>query len=89
MLARVKDFLNYTWEDEGRDRRLESYIRSSQSYLCSVAGVDIDFDADDLALDLLFNRVLYMDSQALDDFNKNYNDMINELRIKYVEVNAE
>lgn len=89
MLARVKNFLNYTWEDDGRDRRLESYIISSQKYLSSIAGVEIDFEEDDLAMDLLLNRVFYMDSQALDDFNRNYNDMLNELRIKYVEVEAE
>ena len=54
------------------------------AYLKEVSGNDeLDFNEDYLARDLLFNRVLYMDSQALDDFAKNYNGYLEELRIKY------
>ena len=84
MLEEVKAFLNFTWTDTSREKKIESYINSSKAYLNSVAGKEIDFDADLLARDLLFNRVLYMDSQALPDFNQNYSDMINELRIAYL-----
>lgn len=84
LLEAIKSYLDYTWEDEARDRRLRSYISSSYQYLQEVANIEcLDLDGDLLAKDLLFNRVLYMDSKALDDFQSNYNGMLNELRIKY------
>ncbi len=84
LLEAIKSYLDYTWEDEARDKRLRSYITSSYQYLQEVANIEcLDIDGDLLAKDLLFNRVLYMDSKALDDFQTNYNGMLNELRIKY------
>lgn len=83
LLEEVKSFINFTWEDDAKERRIADYINSSMAYLQEVAGAEIDFEEDYLAKDLLFNRVLYMDSSALDDFQKNYNGMMIELKIKY------
>lgn len=89
LLEEVKSFLNFTWEDPAKENRILTYINSSIAYLKEVAGTDaLDVQSDFLAHDLLLNRVLYMDSQVLDDFNKNYNGMIEELRIKYSVLNA-
>lgn len=84
LLNEIKSFLNFTWEDSSREGRIRMYILSSIQYLNEIADYDIDFEQDYLARDLLFNRVLYMDSQALDDFGRNYNGMLEELRIKYL-----
>jgi hypothetical protein len=90
LLEEVKSFLNFTWVDPAKEKRILTYINSSIAYLKEVAGTDtLDVTTDHLAHDLLLNRVLYMDSQALDDFNKNYNGMIEELRIKYSVLNAD
>lgn len=84
LLEAIKSYLDYTWEDTARDTRLKSYISSSYQYLQEVANSNsLDLDEDLLARELLFNRVMYMDSKALDDFQSNYNGMLNELRIKY------
>lgn len=83
LLEQVKSYLNFTWEDNAKEQRIVEYINSSIAYLQEVAGTGIDFTTDYLARDLLFNRVLYMDSQALDDYQKNYNGMLLELKIKY------
>lgn len=89
LLEEVKSFLNFTWVDPAKETRILGYINSSIAYLKEVSGNDnLDVKTDYLAHDLLLNRVLYMDSQALDDFNKNYNGMIEELRIKYSVLNA-
>lgn len=88
LLAEVKSFLNFTWTDLSREERITMYIKSSIAYLEEVAGVEINFEKDYLAKDLLFNRVLYMDSMALDDFKNNYAGYLEELKIKYLpEVN--
>lgn len=84
LLEEIKSYLDYTWDDVARDKRLKSYISSSYQYLSEVASnYCLDLDEDLLARELLFNRVMYMDSKALDDFQSNYNGMLNELRIKY------
>lgn len=83
ILEEVKSFINFTWEDSAKEKRVKDYIASSMAYLEEVSGYSIDFENDYLARELLFNRVLYMDSRALDDFQKNYNGMLQELQIKY------
>lgn len=93
LLEEVKSYINFTWEDEAKENRIKGYIKSSKAYLQEVAGTELVFtsteteEADELARDLLFNRVLYMDSQALDDFAKNYNGFLDELKIKYAVLN--
>lgn len=90
LLAEVKSYLNFTWEDPAKEQRIVGFINSSIAYLKEVAGTDeLDVKTDFLAHDLLLNRVLYMDAQALDDFAKNYNGYIEELRIKYSVLNAD
>lgn len=89
LLDDVKAYLNYTWEDEPRDQKLTGYINSSKANLEEIAGHTIDFENDQLAWELLLNRVLYMNSQALDDFQKNYNGMLLDLKIKYAEDDSE
>ena len=89
LLTEVKEYLNYTWKDTARDTRLVGYIKSSIDYLKEVANADIDLETDYLARDLFFNRVLYMNSQALDDFATNYNSYLNELKIKYENYDTE
>lgn len=89
LLEEVKSFLNFTWTDLAKENRIKGYINSSIMYLNEVADADIDFTEDQLARDLLFCRCLYMDSYALDDFNKNYNDMLEELKIRYSVLNAD
>jgi len=89
LLAEVKSYLNFTWEDEAKEQRIVGYINSSIAYLKEVANAEVNFEEDYLAKDLLFNRVLYMDSQALDDFLKNYNGMLEELKIKYSVLNEQ
>lgn len=84
LINEVKSYLNFTWEDSAKEQRIVGFINSSIAYLKEVSGNDnLDVRTDYLAHDLLLNRVLYMDSQALDDFAKNYNSYLEELRIKY------
>ena len=83
LLDEVKSFLNFTWTDEAKENRIKEFMASSLAYLDEVAGTHIDINTDYLARELFFNRILYMDSNALDDFQKNYNGMLIELKIKY------
>lgn len=88
LVNELKSFLNFTWTDSARTAKITSYALSSIEYLQEVAGITINFNNDHLARDLLFNRVLYMDSQKLSDFNENYNGLLEELKIKYGEITS-
>ena len=81
LMAQAKSYLNFTWEDSAKEKRIEGYLYSSMAYLNDVAGYELDFEENTLANDLLMNRVLYMDSQALPDFNANYSGLLQELQI--------
>ena len=84
LLEDIESYLDFTWEDEAKEKRIIGYIESSMEYLNEVAGAELNFETDQLARDLLFNRVLYMDSKALDDFGKNYFGLVKELQIKHL-----
>lgn len=88
LVEEVKSYINFTWEDSAKESRIVKYVESSVQYLNGIAGTEINYDTDLLARDLLKNRVLYYDSQAIDDFAKNYNGLLEELRIAYL-VNAD
>lgn len=81
LVNQAKSFLNFTWEDLNKEKRIEGYIDSSIAYLEAIAGQKLDFENNSLANDLLMNRVLYMDAQALPDFNNNYSGLLKELQI--------
>lgn len=84
LLEDIESYLDFTWEDEAKEKRIIGYIESSMEYLNEVAGTELNFETDQLARDLLLNRVLYMDSKALDDFAKNYYGYVKELQIKHL-----
>lgn len=82
----VASYLNFTWTDPEREKRIKGHILSSANYIDYVANKTFVYEgdnADQFARELLFNRVLYADSQALDDFHKNYVNELNTLRIMY------
>lgn len=81
LFEQAKNYLNFTWQDEAKEKKIREYLLSSMAYLNDVAGTELDFINNYLANDLLMNRVLYMDSQALPDFNNNYSGMLKELII--------
>ncbi len=83
LIEACKDFLDFTWTDEKREAKISEYCLSSVQFLNEIAGVEIDFNTDYIARDLLFNRVLYMDSHLLSDFEDNYTGMLTSLKIKY------
>lgn len=81
LIKEAKAFINFTWKDEAKDKEIEGFVTSSIAYLQDVYGKEIDYDTNYLAKDLLLNRVLYMDSRALPDFQSNYAGYLKELAI--------
>lgn len=90
LLEIVKNYLGYTWSDVEFDKKLSLMILNAVSDLDGKSGVKNDYTKSGRAQTLLVNRVMYENSGALDDFEKNYKSMIvafiNKAKVnKYVE----
>lgn len=83
LLSDVKSYLHITWVDENTNNNLIAAINSSIARLQEIAGVSIiDFTVDGLARDLLKDRCRYINSQALEMFEKNFSAELMSLHIK-------
>lgn len=79
LLEDVKNYLDITWKDELTDKKIGGMIFRSIAYLNDLTHSDLDYEAEGQARELLFLRVMYDRSGALDDFRKNYLSDLNAL----------
>ena len=83
LLADIKKYLHITWVDEVTDKNLTDAINSSMARLREIAGVStVDFMVEGLARDLLKDRCRYINSQALEMFEKNFAQELMSLNIQ-------
>lgn len=82
LLADVKSYLHITWQDENTDKNLTDAINSSKARLQEIAGVPLDFTVEGLAKDLLKDRCRYINSNALEMFEKNFASELMSLHIQ-------
>jgi len=83
LLIDVRNYLHITWIDANTDKNLIDAINSSKKRLQEIAGVtSIDFAIEGLARDLLKDRCRYINSQALEMFEKNFASELMALHIK-------
>lgn len=76
MLEELKTCLNISWQDELIDNKLNQLINESKAVLNKMMGVKLDYEKDEEARELLFNRVRYAYNNSLEDFEKNFSTMI-------------
>lgn len=76
MLNELKNYLNISWQDELIDNKLTQLVDESKAVLNHLMGVDLDYEQDQEAKELLFNRVRYAYNNALDEFEKNFAQVI-------------
>ena len=82
LLEDVKSYLHITWTDDVTDNNINDAIESSKSRLQKIAGVTLDFEVEGLARDLLKDRCRYINSQALEMFEKNFAQELMSLHIQ-------
>lgn len=83
LLNELKAFLDITWSDEATELKLNGMLHRSIFRLKELVDTKLDFESDETAKELLFNRVMYDRSGALDDFEKNYLSTIVFMQNKY------
>lgn len=76
MLDELKNYLNISWQDELIDNKLTQLVNESKAVLNHLMGIDLDYEQDQEAKELLFNRVRYAYNNALDEFEKNFAQVI-------------
>lgn len=72
LLEDVKNYINITWSDPATDAKVCGLIANSTAYLDSKLGGEPDYESDGMPRELLFERVRYGWSEALDVFEANY-----------------
>lgn len=82
LLNDIKSYLHITWQDADTDKNLTGMISRGMTRLQNVAGVSLDFEAEDLPRSLLFDYCRYANSHALEMFEKNFASELVELNIR-------
>ena len=72
LLQTVRNYLDITWEDSDADTKLEGTIKRGIKYIDNVAGVELDYSAEDKPRELLLDYCRYARSNALNEFGINY-----------------
>lgn len=81
LLNDVESYLNITWKDDETDKKITGYINRGVARLQKIAGVPLDFEAEELPRTLLFDYCRYANSQALEVFEKNFGAELLELNL--------
>lgn len=92
LLKEVRNYSDITWTDSAGDEKLSGMIIRGLNYFEHLLGRTISFaeNEDQGIKELLFIRIMYERSGALDDFRKNYASeilsLVNDEKVKsYVE----
>ena len=76
LLTDVNNYLDNTWKDEARDKKVLGFIRSGMVYINDKLGQEADYESDGYPRTLLFEFVRYARDGAMDLFETNYLSMI-------------
>ena len=82
LLEEVKSYLHITWVDDVTDNNLNGFISRGKARLQKIAGVPLDFDAEDMPKVLLLDYCRYANSQALEMFEKHFASELMSLHIQ-------
>ena len=82
MLEELKKHLSITWQDEDIDAKLKTLLEQSKAAILSLAGTTIDFEKNQEAKELLYNRVRYAYNNSLEYFETNFQKEILRFQLK-------
>lgn len=82
LLNDIRNYLDITWEDSEGDKKLSGIIQRGIKYIDYIAGIQLDYEVEDKPRELLFDYVMYVRSNALNEFQSNYLHKILSLQIE-------
>lgn len=80
-MTAVKTYLHITWQDTGTDTNLTGMINRGEARLQEIAGVPLDFEAEEQPRALLLDYCRYANSHALEMFERNFGAELLSLHI--------
>lgn len=83
LLDAVRNYLDITWDDSAGDAKLSGIIARGMQYLNKIAGQELDYMIEDKPRELLFDYCLYVRSNALSEFQANYQRELLSLQMEY------
>ena len=83
LLKTIKQRLRITWEDEVEDNNIKMIIKTGTAYLNSIAGEEVDFESDSVALELLYCYILYARNDSIAAFREAYSPDLLALSLRY------
>lgn len=83
LLKTMKQRLRITWEDEVEDENIKMMIDAGVAYLSGVAGTEVDFENDKIAVELLYCFILYARNDSVAAFRAAYSPDLLALSLKY------
>lgn len=81
LLNDIKNYLDITWSDNAGELKLSGIIERGIKYINNIGGTEFDFSTEDKPRELLFDYCRYVRSNALDEFQKNYQHELLSLQI--------
>jgi hypothetical protein len=81
LLDSVRNYLDITWNDADTDKKLTGIIERGIKYINRVSGTENDYTVEDKPKELLLDYCLYVRSNALSVFQKNYEPELLSLQI--------
>lgn len=83
LLQTMKQRLRITWEDEIEDNNIKMMIDAGTAYLSGVAGTEVDFENDKIAVELLYCFILYARNDSVAAFREAYSPDLLSLCLRY------
>lgn len=68
----IRNYLDITYPDNAGDIKLAGIITRGMEYLNKVAGMELDYEKEGQARQLLFDYCRYVRANALEDFQTNF-----------------
>jgi len=85
-ISTLKRELNITWEDAETEEQLKALELRAESILCDKAGEELDFSQPSVELQLLFDLIKYLRSNAYNQFLIDYSEELTALRLNHAGV---
>ncbi len=82
-ISAVKLHLNITWSDEETDKKIKGIIEDAENYLNHKLGAEIDYFQPGAERRLFLSYCSYLYNEVQNEFEKDYQNNLNELRRKY------
>ena len=81
LLAETRNYLDITWEDAEGEKKLKGILARGIRHIDRIAGSNMDYAEEGKPKELLLEYARYVRSNALDEFDRDYQQELLALQI--------